>query len=152
MQVRAQGAVFEVFEARVSRVFDGDTLWVKPLAGGRVRKLRLDGLDAPEICQAGGTASREALASRVLKQVVTVRVRGFDVYDRALVRIEHRGHDVGAAMVLDGHAWTYRWQNDPGLYAAEEALARGARKGVFAEANAETPSAFRRRYGPCLRN
>jgi endonuclease YncB( thermonuclease family) len=152
LEALAQRGTAEVFDARVSRVVDGDTLWVKPLGGGRFRKLRLDGLDAPEICQAGGTASREALASRVLKQVVTVRVRGFDVYDRALVQVEHRGVDVGAALVLDGHAWTYRWQNDPGLYPAEEERARGARKGVFADANAEAPWAFRRRYGPCLRN
>ena len=45
-----------VYEARVTRVFDGDTLWVQPLDGGRYRKLRLDGLDAPEICQSGGGA------------------------------------------------------------------------------------------------
>lgn len=43
-----------VYEARVTRVSDGDTIWVQPLSGGRYRKLRLDGLDAPEICQLGG--------------------------------------------------------------------------------------------------
>jgi micrococcal nuclease len=140
-----------MYEGRVSRVVDGDTLWVKPLAGGRNRKLRLDGLDAPEICQVGGPASREALTQRVLKQVVTVRVRAFDDYGRALARVEHRGADVGAALVLEGHAWTYRWRADPGLYPGEEARAREARKGVFADAGAEAPWVFRRRHGPCPR-
>ena len=64
-----------MYPARVTRVFDGDTLWVKPVAGGRYRKLRIDGIDAPEICQGGGAASRDALAARVLNQVVEVSVR-----------------------------------------------------------------------------
>lgn len=140
----------EVYLGRVSRVVDGDTLWVKPLAGGRVRKLRLDGLDAPESCQRGGAAAREALASRVMNRVVTVRVRAFDDYGRALARVLHSGEDVGAILVREGHAWSYRWRNSLGPYPVEEAQARLARKGIFADDTAEEPRAFRRRNGPCL--
>lgn len=139
----------EVYQGWVSRVIDGDTLWVKPLAGGPYRKLRLDGLDAPESCQRGGLASRAALAARVLKRVVTVRVRAFDDYGRALAQVQHNGGDVGAALVLEGHAWSYRWRSNPGLYTAEEAHARASQKGVFAEADALPPWTFRRRNGPC---
>jgi len=143
--------VFEAreFEARVIRVFDGDTLWVKPLTGGRYRKLRLDGLDAPEICQAGGTASRDALADRVLEQVVTVNQRAHDDYGRALVHLTHAGDDVGAWLVLQGHAWSYRWHRSPGPYAAQEQQARAQAKGIFGAAGAEEPRDFRRRHGPC---
>ncbi len=77
----------EAYGARVTRVPDGDTLWVRPLAGGKYRKLRLDGVDAPEICQPGGTAARDALAARVLEQTVTVTERRRDDYGRALVRL-----------------------------------------------------------------
>lgn len=139
----------EVYQARVSRVVDGDTLWVKPLAGGPYRKLRLDGLDAPESCQPGGPESREALRARVLNEVVTVRVRAFDDYGRALAKVEFRGTDVGASLVLAGWAWTYRWRSQDGLYPAEESRAREARKGLFADGAAEAPWAFRRRNGPC---
>ena len=140
---------FVVYEARVTRVFDGDTLWVQPLEGGRYRKLRLDGLDAPEICQAGGLASRDALAARVLQQVVTVHERSRDDYGRALVRLTHAGEDVGAALVQAGHAWSYGWRRSPGPFAAQEALARSARQGVFAAPAPESPRDFRRRHGPC---
>ncbi len=140
---------FETFDARVSRVVDGDTLWVKPVNGGPYRKLRLDGLDAPEICQSGGDASQKDLARRVLNQVVTVRVRTYDDYGRALAQVQHKGADVGAALVLEGMAWAYSWKNKPGLYAAEDAQARAARQGVFADPAAEKPWAFRRRNGPC---
>ena len=140
-----------VYEARVTRVFDGDTLWVQPLDGGRYRKLRLDGLDAPEICQSGGEASRDALVARVLRQVVTVRERSRDDYGRALVRLQHEGDDVGAFMVLQGQAWSYRWRHSEGPFAQEERLARTQKKGVFAAPSPEPPRDFRRRHGPCPR-
>lgn len=139
----------EVYEGRVSRVSDGDTLWVKPLAGGRYRKLRLDGLDAPEICQPGGPAASNALARLVLAQVVLVRVRAFDDYGRAVARVELGGADVGAWLVREGHAWSSRWRGRATAYGDEEALARVQRKGVFEVPGAEEPRAFRRRHGPC---
>lgn len=137
------------YEARVTRVSDGDTLWVQPLAGGRYRKLRLDGVDAPEICQEGGAAAREALATRVLRQVVTVRERSRDDYGRALARVQQAGEDVGAALVLQGMAWSYRWRHSNGPYAQEEALARQQKMGLFAASLPENPRDFRRRHGPC---
>lgn len=138
-----------VYEARVTRVFDGDTLWVKPLGGGRYRKLRLDGLDAPEICQRGGIASRDALAARVLEQVVTVNERSHDSYGRALAHLTHEGADMGALLVLHGHAWSYRWRYSQGPYATQEQQARAQKKGIFGDAAAEVPRDFRRRHGPC---
>ncbi|MDP2417733.1 thermonuclease family protein [Hydrogenophaga sp.] len=137
------------YTARVTRVSDGDTLWVKPLAGGRYQKLRLDGVDAPEICQSGGPAAREALASRVLDQVVTVRVRALDSYGRGLAKVSVGGEDLAAALVRGGHAWSSRWRRSQGPYAAEEAQARAERKGIFGLDGAEMPHEFRRRHGPC---
>lgn len=138
-----------VYAARVTRVFDGDTLWVKPLQGGRYRKLRLDGIDAPEICQSGGTASRDALAARVLNQVVEVSVRQHDDYGRGIAHLRHQGDDIAAWMVAHGQAWSYRWRRSLGPFKDEEAQARRARKGLFAEAEAELPRDFRKRHGPC---
>ena len=144
-----QTAGKQVYEARVTRVFDGDTLWVQPLPNGRNRKLRLDGVDAPEICQPGGEASRDALAARVLRQVVTVRERSRDDYGRALARLQHAGDDVGALLVLQGHAWSYRWRRSQGPYAQQEQQARALNKGLFGDADAEVPRDFRKRHGPC---
>ena len=139
-----------VYEARVTRVFDGDTVWVQPLEGGRARKLRLDGLDAPEICQAGGEASRDALATRLLGQAVTVSERRRDDYGRGLARLTHRDEDVGGWLVSIGHAWSYRWRNSAGPYQPQEAEAQAASRGLFADRRAELPRAFRRRHGPCV--
>ena len=114
----------EVYSARVSRVFDGDTVWVKPLAGGPYRKLRLDGIDAPEICQRDGATARDALAARVLRQVVQVRVHASDTYGRGLARLTHQGDDINGWLVQRGWAWSYRWRHSDGPFAIEEVLAR----------------------------
>lgn len=138
-----------VYVAEVTRIFDGDTLWVRPAAGGRYRKLRIEGIDAPEICQAGGVASRDALERMVRGVPVTVEVRRHDKYGRALARLRVEGQDVAARLVSEGHAWSYRWQRNQGPYAREEGLARRERRGLFAEAEAEPPRQFRQRHGPC---
>jgi endonuclease YncB( thermonuclease family) len=138
-----------VYEARVTRVSDGDTVWVQPLSGGRYRKLRLEGLDAPEICQDGGAASRDALARRVLRQIVTVTERQRDDYGRGLARLRHAGDDVGGWMVASGQAWSYRWRRSLGPYQSQETQARAQRIGLFSQADAELPRSFRQRHGPC---
>lgn len=144
-------AAAEVYTARVTYVTDGDTLWVQPDDGSATRKLRLQGIDAPEICQAGGDAARAALTALVLAQRVQVRVRARDDYGRGLARIQLGSNDVAATLVRAGHAWSYRWRGKPGPYAAEEALARQARLGLFATGQPELPGNFRKRHGPCDR-
>lgn len=139
----------ERFDGKVSFVFDGDTLWVQPARGGTPRKLRLDGIDAPEICQAGGQASRDALAQRALHRQVEVVIRREDDYGRGLARIRVDGQDLGASMVDAGHAWSYRWRRHPGPYATEETAARRARRGLFMASAPEIPRDFRKRHGPC---
>lgn len=138
-----------VYSATVSHVSDGDTLWVQPDAGGPPRKLRIDGIDAPEICQPGGEAARAALMQLALRKRVSVSVRRHDDYGRGLARLQVEGGDLGAQLVRSGHAWSYRWRQHPGPYAAEEALARQLRQGLFAAGRPELPRDFRKRHGSC---
>lgn len=136
------------YEARVMRVFDADTVWVQPADGGRWRKLRLDGIDAPEICQPGGLAARDALAARVLGDTVQVMERAADDYGRGIAQLQHRGDDIGRWLVQGGQAWAHRWRGQ-GPYVRDEEDARRARRGVFESVQAELPRDFRRRHGPC---
>lgn len=147
--VASNACATKPFAGIVSYVTDGDTLWVQPDEGGRPRKMRIDGIDAPEICQAGGAASREMLVQRALRQHVEVAVRRHDIYGRGLARIRVGGHDLGEQMVVSGQAWSYRWRRNPGPYAAEEAVARQSRRGLFAVDQPELPRDFRRRHGSC---
>lgn len=142
-------AAREVFVGKVSFVSDGDTLWVRPEQGGPSRKLRIDGIDAPEICQAGGVDSRDALAAYVLNHRVEVTVRRYDDYGRGLARLVFEKKDLGAQLVSTGQAWSYRWRSSLGPYSSEEISARQARRGVFASYQPELPRDFRKRHGPC---
>ena len=142
-------AASESYSAKVTRVSDGDTLWVQPILGGAPRKLRLHGVDAPEICQSGGVAAREALRALVDQRTLRVRVKFQDDYGRGLAQIEVDGQDVAEKMVLAGQAWSYRWRRSPGPYARQEARARQAKAGLFAAPAPEPPADFRRRNGSC---
>lgn len=138
-----------MFSGHVMHVSDGDTLWVQPDGAEAPRKLRLQGLDAPELCQAGGEASREALKQLVTAKVVQVTVKYHDTYGRGLAQVWVGGQDVGAVMVQTGQAWSSRWQRSLGPYAAQENQARAARRGLFADMGAELPRDFRKRVGSC---
>jgi endonuclease YncB( thermonuclease family) len=152
MLLFAQAQAAYVFVGRVSYVTDGDTLWVQADRGGAPLKLRLTGLDAPEICQAGGAAAKAALMALTLQQRVRVTVKRKDMYGRGLAQLQLGGLDVSAEMVRQGQAWSYRWRQNLGPYAAEEAGAREARRGLFAQPYPENPRNFRKRHGSCYKN
>ena len=162
----------------VTRVVDGDTVWVKVevkakanaspslngpsssssfssargVSGSETLKVRIVGIDAPEVCQTGGPESRNTLRSHLLGQVVTLTSpssRSHDDYGRALARVDKQGEDVGRWMVRRGHAWSYGNRRSPGPYAAEQAQAQATRAGLFANSAAENPRSFRKRHGSC---
>ncbi len=137
------------FQGTVTHVTDGDSLWVRPAAGGAPVELRLQGIDAPEICQAFGPRARDALAALVLRRPVAVSTRARDTYQRTLARVSIDGHDVGAWMVERGYAWSYRFRGRGGAYEEQQARARDARLGLWAEARAIEPRRFRKNHGSC---
>ncbi len=135
-------------QGHVTHVSDGDTLWLRDARGAR-RKLRFEGIDAPELCQPHGAAARAALRERVQGKEVVAISNHRDDYGRHLVRLKLDGEDLGAWMVQSGHAWSYRYRRNDGPYASQEREARSARKGLFASPTPERPADFRRRHGPC---
>ena len=141
--------VAEVFFARMTHVSDGDTLWVLPQGSQTPRKLRLLGVDAPEICQVGGIASRDTLQHLLEHQWLHVTVNYQDRYDRGLAQVRVGQQDVGEFMVSSGQAWSSRWHRSPGLYATQERAARVTRLGLFANPRPEVPRDFRKRVGSC---
>lgn len=129
---------------------DGDSLWWKPDAGGRALRVRLKGIDAPEICQKHGTASREALVALVQGRPVQLEPLGKDDHGRVLGRLRTPDvPDVAARLVEQGQAWSYRFQGDSGPYKALEDQAVSARRGLHKDPDALLPRAFRSRHGPC---
>jgi endonuclease YncB( thermonuclease family) len=136
-------------EGTVTRVTDGDSLWLEPGAPAPPVELRLEGIDAPEICQAWGPEARAALADLVLKKQVIVRVSGRDSHGRTLGTVFLDGLNVNKALVQEGHAWSSRYKYDRGPYVADERMAKALSRGFNREAGAVMPREFRRLNGPC---
>jgi micrococcal nuclease len=138
------------WDGRVTHVTDGDTLWVQAFSGGEPQKLRLEGLDAPEVCQPWGLQAHVALQSLLLGQQVRVRTLNRDAYGRRLSQVWYQGQDVGDWLVRQGHAWSSRFQGRSGRYDAAQQQAQLLRKGLFSQAGPWlTPRQFRQRYGAC---
>lgn len=147
-QQERRGTAARDWSGVVTRVSDGDTLWVTP-ASGAPRKVRIDGIDAPESCQSGGAVAGTALRKKLLRQRVQVTTRALDDYRRELATVRLDGQDVGAWLVERGYAWSYRYRRNPGPYLREEQQARRGARGLFADPNAINPREFRKSHGPC---
>ncbi len=143
------------WQGKVVYITDGDTLWVQPLQAmsrtndDKPRKIRIEGIDAPEICQLHGPQSKAALTQLLAKQTVTVNSRRVDDYGRDVAKITFNQIDVGTWMVSNGHAWSYHYRHSAGPYASEEQMALAARRGLFAFTSPMEPRDFRKKHGSC---
>ena len=131
---------------------DGDTVWVTISASQQTLKVRIEGIDAPEICQAGGVDAKNALKTHVLGQSVVLTSGAHDDYGRTVGKLYLQGEDVGRWLVASGHAWVYSYRHKKGPYANELIQAQAGRRGAFSDALAEEPRLFRKRHGSCYKN
>lgn len=137
-------------DAWVSWVMDGDTVLLLPEGAHEPLRLRLVGIDAPEHCQPGGEAARDALIALVLRRTVRLQLLGQDSYGRQLGRLWRGEQDVAAEMVRSGWAWAYQHRTGRGPYAALQRQAERERVGVFAaRETAMSPALFRQFHGSC---
>jgi micrococcal nuclease len=136
-------------EGKVVRVTDGDSLWLEPAPPGPPVELRLEGIDAPEICQAWGAEAKQALAELVLNRSVSVKTAGRDTHGRTLGTLTLDGRNINKTLVQEGHAWSTRWKYDRGPYVADERMARALSRGLNRDGGAVMPRDFRRLNGPC---
>ena len=94
------------YTGRVVAVHDGDTVTVAT-ATGRI-KVRLAGIDSPEVGQKWASQARDFTASLVLNRTVVVESSGSDQYGRVLGDVRVNGVDVNEAVVRQGLAWPVR--------------------------------------------
>ena len=134
----------------VSWVMDGDTLLVVLDAQPEPIKVRVKDIDAPESCQPGGDASREAMIALAMRQRVELDLVAEDVYGRQVARVLRGDLDLGAEMVRTGMAWAYRFRTGKGPYARLQRQAQENQVGLFAaKETAMSPPVFRQFHGSC---
>jgi endonuclease YncB( thermonuclease family) len=145
----AAGPATSVLQGTVVRVTDGDSLWLEPSAPGAAVELRLQDIDAPEICQPWGPEAKRALQDLVLNKAVSVRASGRDTHGRTLGTLFLDTLNVNRTLVQEGHAWSNRYKFDRGPYVADERMAKALSRGFNTDASAVMPRDFRRDHGPC---
>ncbi len=94
------------FDGYVVKVLDGDSLLVR--SGGKIREVRLWGIDCPEYLQPYAEKARQFSKKLVLKKKVRVQVQGRDRYSRYLGIVSHNGVTLNYQLVKSGAAWVYR--------------------------------------------
>ena len=130
------------FTGKVVHVADGDSITV--LRDREQVKVRLVEIDAPEMGQAFGNRSKQALEDLVKGQQVRVVERGHDKYHRTLGRIYRGDLDVNAEQVRQGMAWVYRqYAKDATLYPIE-AEAAEQKRGLWRDAAPVPPWEWRK--------
>ena len=92
-----------VFTGKVIGITDGDT--VKVLRDNQTVKIRLSGIDAPEMDQPFRKQSKRFVSKLIFGKTVDVKDLGLDNYKRTLGYITEGSTEVNEAIVAAGLAW-----------------------------------------------
>ena len=142
--VAAFAASGKTLEGVVTRVADGDTIWVKANGEqGKGVKVRLDRIDAPESKQDYGFEAKEYLNGRIGGKTVKVEWEKKDQFGRILGIVYLEDTDINLEMVATGNAWHYAHFDQTPEYAEAEKSARAARIGLWADESPINPYDFR---------
>ena len=146
------------FSARVIAVLDGDTVLVRQ--ANTLTKIRLAGIDAPEVGHAGmggqppnsqqdqpyGMEAKQSLSDMVLNKQVQIKSQAVDDYGRLVANLSADGRDVNAEQLRRGMAWEYSWHHGNQAYVALQHEAQQARRGLWAQADPVQPSLWRKSH------
>lgn len=131
---------------KVVGVHDGDslTLLVEKDAVKSTLKIRLNGIDAPELGQPFGKAGKQALSDLVYGQTVRIEEHGKDRYKRWLGDVYNaEGIWINQTMVSQGFAWVYRKYSSNESLLQAEATALNSRAGLWADTSPVAPWLWR---------
>ena len=134
---------------KVIAVHDGDTITLQNESG--YKKIRLAGIDAPELKQPYGAESRAALRAVVFERQVQVDATKSDKYGRWVGKVILDGQDINLQHVQAGMAWVYRdfvkelSKEDKVLYLEAEHLSKKTEVGLWKETHPVTPWVWRQK-------
>ena len=127
---------------KVVAVHDGNTLALR--TEDETLKVRLFGIDTPELGQPFGNNAKGALSSLVFGKSVTVLSSGKDRYGRTLGVVFLGNGNVNEQMIRMGMAWHYRQYSDSVPMQQFEDYARMGKIGLWADPNPIAPWDWRK--------
>lgn len=121
------------YTATSALVIDGDTIVVDR------KRIRLHGIDAPELSQRGGSEARAHLTLLIGEGFIHVTPITKDKYGRTVARVSGVRGDLCRLMVLNGFAIAAFGRD----YTDEERRSRSERRGLWATGGIKCPSDHR---------
>lgn len=143
----AESAAKPALQGQIIRVSDGDSVTLLSESG--TLRVRLAGIDAPESRMPYGREAKAHLAAMVLGKEVQAIVHKKDRYGRTIATLMLNTKDVNLAMLQAGMAWHYQQyvreqtKDQASAYSQSEQLAQTAGRGLWSQADAVPPWAWR---------
>jgi len=132
----------EKFNGTVTEVISGDTIVVTDKRKA-MHTVRLLEIDAPELKQKFGKASKALLSKKALGKVVLVTWEKTDGRKKLLGHVYFGDHWLNLDLVREGAAWHFTRVSKDGRIADAEASARKALKGLWSSGQPTPPWEFR---------
>jgi endonuclease YncB( thermonuclease family) len=134
----------------VIKVSDGDSLQVRQ--GDKVVRVRLYGIDCPELDQDFGPAAKKFTKAQVFKKKVQVEAVDRDRYGRTVALVWSSGKLLNRELIRAGYAWTYpRYCTNTTLcneFKTLQNMARQQGQGLWQKKAPQAPWEWRRNKRP----
>ncbi|HTN06309.1 thermonuclease family protein [Agriterribacter sp.] len=136
------------FTGEIIKIVDGDTYDLL-MEDHTVKRIRMEGIDAPERGMPYYKQSREYLGALCFRKMVTVIQTGKDRNGRIIARTLLPGvPELGWQMVNAGYAWHFKKYSASRQLAKAETRARKKRIGLWADKQPVAPWEWRKRPRP----
>ena len=136
------------WEARVVGITDGDTITVESASGGDRVKIRLHGIDAPELRQPYGQAAKSFLMSTVLFKKVDVQPtpQRTDRYGRVVAIVKVPDVGILQELLLErGLAWIHpKYCKNCSDWEVLQLQAQNQQRGLWIESQPISPWEWRK--------
>lgn len=131
-------------KGRVIKVHDGDTFTLEE-SSGEQHKIRVHGIDCPELNQAFGKTARDYAKGLLLNKQVEIKGDKKDRYKRLIgIVFLPDGSNFNERMLLAGMAWHFTKYDSNPLWTAMEREARNQKRGLWASPSAIAPWDWRK--------
>lgn len=128
----------------VTHVVDGDTFDI--LISGEKKRIRMDGIDAPERGMDYYKNAKTYLGNLCMTHEIRIEITDTDKYGRSIAKSYlPDGRELGQEMVKAGLAWHFKKYSDDAILAQLEQEAKEAGIGLWSLSNPEAPWENRKR-------
>jgi endonuclease YncB( thermonuclease family) len=134
----------KTFTAKVIAITDGDTIVVLTSENKQV-KIRLEGIDCPELKQDFGKRAKQATSDLCFGKEVKIVQTGKDRYGRTLAYVYTGDKCVNHELLKSGMAWHFKKYNNDARLIVFESMARKSKVGIWSVKGQIPPWEFRKK-------